>query len=130
MEKLDLTKTYKSYFTAKQRPELVVIEPAHFVSISGKGDPSDKPFLKRIEALYSTAYTIKFMHKNSGKDFTVSKLEALWWFNETKFDAKSIVAAPTAVPRSEWEYRLLIRMPDFVGAPDVKKAVETVIKKG
>ena len=69
MEKLDLTKLYKTYFTAKRKPELVQIENAHFISILGKGDPSDKPFADRIEALYSVAYTIKFAYKAKGKDF-------------------------------------------------------------
>jgi hypothetical protein len=47
LEKLDLTKKYKTYFTAKTRPEIVKIEPAQFLSLTGKGDPS----AKRTESL-------------------------------------------------------------------------------
>jgi hypothetical protein len=129
MNKLDLTKEYKSYFTAKTKPELVTIEEAHFISITGKGDPSAPAFTADIESLYSTAYTIKFMYKSQNKDFTVSKLEGLWWFDENKFPGKNIKTAATEVPRSEWEYRLLIRMPLFVSANDIATAKETVIKK-
>jgi hypothetical protein len=129
MEKLDLTKKYKAYFTAKTKPELVHIEHAQFISICGKGDPSDKPFAANIEALYSTAYTIKFQCKEKDKDFVVSKLEGLWWFDEKKFASQSIATAPTDIPRSEWEYRLLIRMPDFVSKKDIDKAKEAVIAK-
>jgi hypothetical protein len=129
MEKLDLTKKYKTYFTAKTKPELVEIEKAQFISICGKGDPSDKLFVNKIEALYPTAYTIKFAHKEKGRDFVVSKLEGLWWFDEKKYPVKSIANTSVEVPRTEWEYRLLIRMPDFVTKNDFDKAVETVIEK-
>ncbi|WP_207515357.1 GyrI-like domain-containing protein [Longitalea luteola] len=129
MSKLDLTKTYKTYFTAKTTPELVTIEPAQFISLAGKGDPSAPAFAKNIEALYSTAYTIKFMYKAQNSDFVVSKLEGLWWFDENKFKGTSIETAPTGIPRSEWEYRLLIRMPAFVTAEDIDTAKEKVKTK-
>ena len=122
MNKLDLTKEYKTYFTAKAKPELVTIEEAHFISIKGKGDPGAPTFTDSIAALYSTAYAIKFMHKAQNSDFTVSKLEGLWWFDENKFPGKNIETSATEVPRSEWEYRLLIRMPAFVTAYDLGKA--------
>lgn len=128
MEKLDLTKKYKTYFTAKTKPELVNIEKAQFLSILGKGDPSGKAFADNIEALYSTAYAVKFDCKAQGHDFVVSKLEALWWYDEKKYTNKTIATA-VEVPRSEWEYRLLIRMPDVVKKKDLDKAKATVMGK-
>lgn len=129
MEKLDLTKKHKTYFTAKTKPELVQIESAHFISLCGEGDPSDKPFADRIEALYSTAYTIKFDYKGKGRDFVVSKLEGLWWFDEKKYTNTTIANASVVVPRSEWEYRLLIRIPEFVVKKDLDKAIDMVTAK-
>jgi hypothetical protein len=129
MEKLDLTKKYKSYFTAKTKPAVVEIGKAHFISIQGKGDPNERPFAERIEALYPVAYTIKFAFKEKGKDFTVSKLEGLWWYDEKKYKNKSMTDTTVEIPRSEWEYRLLIRLPDFVTKKDLEKAVEAVIAK-
>ena len=128
MDKLDLTKKYRSYFTAKTKPELVTIEEAHFISITGKGDPSGEDFVNHIQALYPVAYAIKFMHKAQNNDFTVSKLEGLWWFDENKYPGKNITTA-TEVPRSEWEFRLLIRMPEFVTAVDLETAKATVSAK-
>jgi hypothetical protein len=128
MNKLDLTKKYKSYYTAKTTPNLVTIEAAQFISITGKGDPSAPEFTNHIQALYPIAYAIKFMHKANNNDFTVSKLEGLWWFDENKYPGKNMTTA-TEVPRSEWEYRLLIRMPEFVTAKDLEKAKETVSAK-
>jgi len=129
MEKLDLTKQYKNYFNAKTSPEIILVEAAQFISIKGKGDPSEKPFTERIEALYATAYTIKFDFKVKEKDFAVAKLEGLWWFDEDKYQSKTISNSPVEVPRSEWEYRLLIRLPDFVTESDVKNAITKVLAK-
>lgn len=127
--KLDLTKQHKNYFTAKTKPELVTIEPANFLSISGKGDPSGVEFTQRIQALYATAYTIKFTYKSLNKDFVVSKLEGLWWFDDKKYAGIRMTEAPKQIPRSEWEYRLLIRMPDFVSKKEVASAIEAVYTK-
>lgn len=130
MEKLDLTKKYKTYFSAKTKPELVTIEQAHFIAVEGKGDPDFPAFAERIQALYSTAYTIKFIYKAQNNDFTVSKLEAQWWYDENRFPGKTIETA-TEIPRAEWEYRLLIRMPEFVTKDVIDSAIATVIgKKG
>ncbi len=108
---------------------ILEIEPAQFLSIAGKGDPSNKQFADKIEALYSTAYTLKFAYKAKDKDFVVSKLEGLWWFDEKKFANKTIVNTSVEVPRSEWEYRLLIMLPDFITKQDLERAKETVIAK-
>lgn len=129
MSKLDLTKNYKAYYTAKTKPELVNIEPAQFISITGKGDPAGKDFSDRIQALYTVAYTIKFIFKAQDKDFTVPKLEALWWFDEKKFGQPSMAEAPLKIPRSEWEYRLLIRLPHFVSEKEVVEAKKIVLPK-
>lgn len=129
MEKLDLSKKYKSYYSAKTTPELVIIEKAQFISIVGKGDPSGKPFADNIEALYSTAYSIKFAYKAQNSDFVVSKLEGLWWYDENKYSGNTMTNAPVEIPRSEWEYKLLIRMPEFVTKSDVIAAIATVVEK-
>ncbi len=129
MEKLDLTKKHKTYFTADTKPEVVEVETAQYLSVSGKGDPSEKLFSENIQALYSTAYAVKFMHKRSGTDFIVSRLEGLWWFDEDKFGYPSLSEVPLRVPRAEWEYRLLIRLPDYVSNEDVQAGISTALAK-
>lgn len=128
MDKLDLTKKYKSYFTAKTTPRIIEVEPAQFLSITGEGDPSEKAFENKIEALYSTAYVLKFAFKSKNRDFIVSKLEGLWWYDEEKYADKTMETA-LDIPRSEWKYRLLIRLPDYVSVHDIAGAIETVISK-
>ena len=129
MEKLDLTKKYKSYYTAKSKPELIIIPGAQYLSILGKGDPSCVGFGEKLQALYSVAYTLKFACKATGHDFTVAKLEGQWWFCEERFANVSISEAPVKVPRSEWQYRLLLRIPDFVRATNVEDAINAAMAK-
>jgi hypothetical protein len=127
MDTLDLTKKYKNYYSAKTKPELVSIETAKFLSITGKGDPAEKNYSDKIQALYSTAYAINFIFKQKGKEFTVANLECLWWFDEKRFIVHSLEDAPKKVPRKDWEYRLLIRIPDFVTTEEVQQGIQATI---
>ena len=127
MDKLDLTKTDKAYYTAKTTPQLLHIEKTHYLSIIGQGDPSEQVFSDKIQALYATAYVIKFMCKALNHDFVVPKLEGLWSFDEEKYKSVSMDEAPSKIPRSEWNYRLMIRMPDFVTREQIEEAITIVI---
>jgi hypothetical protein len=129
MDKLDLTKTDKLYYTAKTEPQLLHLEKAHYLSITGKGDPSEKSFSDKIQLLYATAYVTKFICKALNNDFVVPKLEGLWSFDEEKYKAISMDEASLKIPRSEWNYRLMIRMPDFVTKEQLEKAIDIVITK-
>lgn len=129
MEKLDLAKKHRDYYTAKQEPEVLEITAAQFLSITGKGDPSGKGFSDKIQTLYATAYTLKFMYKALGQDFVVAKLEGLWGYDEEKYRDISMREAPEKIPRSEWSYRMLIRLPEFVTEDMMKKAIDSVINK-
>ncbi len=114
MEKLDLTKTFKEYYSAKPHAELVDFGEIHYLSIDGKGDPSGDGFALSLQALYSVAYALKFYYKAKSLDFVVAKLEGLWWYDEVVYKGLTVDSAPTSVPRSEWFYRLLIRIPEYV----------------
>lgn len=129
MEKTDLRKVYKAYYSAAKKPEIVQIEPARYLSLRGKGDPSSQSYADNIQALYTTAYTLKFRMKEQQKNFVVASLEGLWWFDEEKYQKVGITEAPLLIPRSEWEYRMLIRMPDFVTEADIQKAIAIAFDK-
>ena len=106
MAKLDLVKEYKSYYKAGKKPEINEFSEIKYLSIGGKGEPAGKVFVSKIEALYPMAYGIKKICKERDHDFGVPKLEGLWW---VEGDAPAL-----EVPRNEWCWKLLIRMPDFV----------------
>lgn len=114
MTKTDFTRQYRNYYRAKEQPELIHIEPARYLSITGKGDPGGPGFATAIQALYSLAYAVKFSFKAQGADFVVPKLEGLWWFDEERFGLQNADIVPQQIPRSEWFYRLLIRMPEIL----------------
>lgn len=122
MKKLDLSKEDKRYYSAKKYPELLELAPARYISITGQGDPAGHLFAEHLSTLYPVAYGLKFMSKASGNDFVVPKLEALWDFDEQKYGHVTMEEAPIKIPRSEWKYRLLIRLPDFVA----RQAIELI----
>jgi len=119
--KLDLTKEYSAYYTAKTVPEIVEIDEGKFLSIEGKGAPGCDEFKAKVSALYSLAYGIKTLMKKEGRDFKVAKLEGLWWVDSDK--------PYMEVPREEWRWKLLIRQPEFVTVEIVEKARRMVLKK-
>jgi hypothetical protein len=129
MTKLDLNREYKSYYSAKNQPEIIEVEKAQYISITGTGDPNGKDFATKIEALFPVAYNIKFACKTLNQDFVVAKLEGLWSFDMEKYKGLTMDEAPAKIPRSEWNYRLLIRMPDFVTSELVDTAIKTVFEK-
>ncbi len=121
MEKTDLVKQDKEYYSAKKKPEIREFKELNFLVIEGKGEPAGIEFTKAVEALYPLAYGIKNIYKKQEMDFAVPKLEGLWWVNSEK-DALE-------VPRSEWYWKLMIRTPDFVTNENFKQAKINVIKK-
>lgn len=74
-----------------------------------------------MKALYPLAYGVKNICKKQGKDFAVPKLEGLWWIESNR--------PPLEVPRKEWQWKLLIRIPDFATSEIVEKAKEEIFKK-
>ncbi|PWV54267.1 GyrI-like domain-containing protein [Chitinophaga sp. S165] len=121
MSKTDLTKMYKALYTAQASPELIFVPAGHYLSINGKGDPNGDLFAESTSALYTAAYSVKNVYKQSGQDFVVSKLEGTWWVNVT--------GNPLEVPRDEWHWQLLIRMPDYVVSAVVQQALKAAFLK-
>jgi hypothetical protein len=129
MKKIDLSKKHKAYYSALDRPELVEVEAAAFLCIQGKGDPSSEEFRQAVQALYASAYGIKFLCKLREKDFVVAKLEGLWSYDKTKYASISMEEAPTRIPRADWTYTLMIRIPEFVTRQDLHQALEVARMK-
>jgi hypothetical protein len=119
--KLDLAKTDKAYYTAPNSPGLIELPRLNYVAIADKGSPDSAVFTGATEALYKLAYSVKGLCKGAGSDFVVSKLEGLWWVESDRYGLD--------VPREEWCWRLLIRMPDFVTAGQVEDARRQAIAK-
>ena len=55
----------KNLYGVKQSPRIVDIPMQQFIMIKGEGNPNDKEFSDKVSALYSLAYGIKMMYKNT-----------------------------------------------------------------
>ena len=110
----------KNLYGVKQSPRIVDIPMQQFIMIKGEGNPNDKEFSDKVSALYSLAYGIKMMYKNTIStneisDYTVYPLEAIW---------KDIGDT------QQLDNTIMIRQPDVITKDIVFDALERVkIKK-
>jgi hypothetical protein len=124
MDKLDLKKTFKQlYNPAAKNFSIVEVPSFSFLMIDGRGDPNTAAEYKSaLEALYSVAYTLKFMvKKQQGIDYAVMPLEGLWWAKD--WDVF------TADHREDWLWTMMIHQPEMVTAALVAEAIEQVRTK-
>jgi len=126
VDKLDLKKVDKNYYSAKRNPELIDLDAYYYLSISGKSSPESSQFLEAIEKLYAVAHNIKFTCKAEDIDFVVPKLEGYWWI-EGGFEVQHKF---TQTPRTEWNWKMVVRMPDFVEGDHFYRACRKLECKG
>ncbi len=121
MQKLDLRKTLKSLYSAKQKAAAITVPKMNYIKIDGQGDPNiSKTFAKAAEALYAASYCLKFKVKKQGGeiDYRVMPLEGLWWaddMDEFSTDRKN-----------EWKWTIMILQPDFITNEMYDQAIEEV----
>ncbi len=118
-KKVDFSKSHKDLYSATSKVKEILADEASFLSFEGKGEPGGTAFRSAIQQLYSLAYTTKFMLKNAGKiEFAVGRLECLWQMDKLE-----------GIPREEWPWQLIIRIPDQVTEADLKKARLEVLER-
>jgi len=122
-KKLDLYKVHKAEYVTPKKPALVVTKPAKYLAVTGTGAPASEEFQNRISALYGVAFTIKMAKKFAGQDYRVCHLEGLWSVGQGNMNLR-------AQPPETWNWKLLMRVPDFIKRADVKAAVKALAKKG
>jgi len=121
--KIDLKKELKDLYSPPAKEITVVDVPAmNFLLVKGEGAPTSLEYREAIEALFSIAYTLKFMvKKGKGIDYAVMPLEGLWWMDDmTNFSIDR---------KDEWKWTAMIMQPKYVTADDFKAAVEQAKKK-
>src|SRR5262245_25316680 len=119
--KLDLYKTHKADYVTPRAPVLLTIKPETYLAVEGRGAPGGEVFVARLGGLYAVAFTMK--HKFAGRDYAVCKLEGLWWGSKE-------IADFINKPRDTWNWKLLIRTPDFIKRGDVRSTIDSLLKKG
>ena len=116
--KVDLKKTEKAYFAASKAGwEADTFDAANYLMIDGQGSPGDSPeYVAALEVLYPLAYATKFYSKQElGRDYVVPPLEGLWW-------ADDMDAYTTPGRRDEWQWTLMLMLPDWIEADHVEAA--------
>ena len=125
IEKLDLKKEDSNYYSAKKKPEIRDLDSYYYLSLSGRCDPKSDQFLEAIDKLYAVAYSIKFICKAEDMDFIVPKMEGFWWI-DGGIEAQRMFAQ---TPSDQWNWKIVIRMPDFVEGDHYYRAVQKVKAK-
>jgi hypothetical protein len=121
-KKLDIYRQFRSEYITPKKPSLVNVQPARYLAFTGRGEPGGAAFQAATGALYNVAFTVKMARKFTGPDYTVCKLEGLWWADDpTQCFANQ--------PRDTWNWKLMIRVPSFVDESDLKAAVEKLLAK-
>ncbi|HHI81149.1 MAG TPA: hypothetical protein ENK02_14375 [Planctomycetes bacterium] len=123
-EKIDLFKAHKDQYIARRKPVFVELPPIPYLSIHGKGGPGGEDFERCISALYGMAFTIKMRRKfGQGQDYVVCKLEGIYGEKNPKMDLISL-------PKEEWDWRLMIRVPEFITQEERDEAEAALLDKG
>jgi len=124
MLKIDFKVLYKEFYAPKKGAFAQVTVPKlKYLMIDGMGNPNSSPeYVSAIEALYATAYTMKFYSKiELKKDFVVAPLEGLWWADD--------MSSFTAGDKDAWKWTMMILVPDWLTASDLRKCIMTARSK-
>ena len=60
----DFKKVYKEFYMPKNKPEIVNVPTANYISVRGSGDPNEKggAYQQAMSVLYAIAYTLKMSY--------------------------------------------------------------------
>lgn len=124
----DFKKEYKEFYMPKNKPEIVTVPKANYISVRGKGDPNEEggAYQQAISVLYAVAYTLKMSYKTDHKiegffEYVVPPLEGFWWQ-----DGKDGI---DYTDKASFNWISVIRLPEFITQKDFEWAVETATKK-
>lgn len=123
MSKKNLTELYPDYYSASGNPEMINIGKMYFVSMLAKGSFTDGIFYQRIAVLQQVVQKISDVFKGSDQFFESLVLEGLYW-NDNKYGEHTISQVFDAGPLSELNYRLMIRVPEYVTEEHLSGAIK------
>jgi hypothetical protein len=75
------------------------------LALEGRGAPGGAAHLRAIEALYAVMQALQGLAEET-LPFCLPRLEGLWWVDDDR--------PALEVPREEWRWSLLLRLPDGV----------------
>jgi hypothetical protein len=129
MQTLDLKRDLKAFYQpSAKKIEVIDVPRFNFLMIGGAIEPGMAPdnsplFNENMQALYSAAYTLKFMLKKRDVDpidYPVMALEGLWDVQDGNFDINV---------KDNWVYTLMILVPDMITQEIFEEALAQMRKK-
>ena len=124
MKKIDLKKDLKYlYQPSKAEVEFVRVPKFNYLMIDVEGDPNtSQSFQDAAQALYTVAYTLKFMiKKEKSVDYPVMALEGLWWMDD--------MSQFSMADKAAWKWTLMILQPAVVTKALFSKALKQAKEK-
>ena len=116
--KVDYKKSYPDLYRAGRQVSELRPPKGTFLAVDGVGEPGGPEFQQAISQLFTLAYTLKFAMKKAGaSDFTIPSLECVW--PEDVCDK----------PRSEWKWRLMLRVPQCVKERPLREVRKALLAK-
>lgn len=122
--KLDVKTSWDCYRAGHGEFRTLVVPPMRYVMLDGHGDPNTAPeYAAAIATLYPLAYAVKFASRRElDRDFVVPPLEALWW-------AADMDAFTTRRDKSQWDWTVMLLVPEWISETMYGKAVASVAAK-
>jgi hypothetical protein len=118
MNVIDFSKELKGLYTAKRTVQEVLAGAGAFLAVEGQGKPGGDAFQQAFQQLFPVVYTLKFaLREAKSLDFKVGKPECLY------------LSPPHETPIDQWQWRLLIRIPDEYSPQDVSAVKRAVREK-
>ncbi|RRR98279.1 GyrI-like domain-containing protein [Glycomyces terrestris] len=123
MDKYDVKQARKDLYAPSAKDFGIVDVPElRYLAVDGHGDPNTAPaYTQAVEALYATAYALKFASKTLGRDFTVGPLEGLW-----RADDPAVFLTRA---KADWDWTMLVSLPEWITDIQVETAVAHAAKK-
>lgn len=123
--KHEYKKHEKTLYAPTENPHVLIVPKLKYFCIKGQGNPNQEDFAKRVEALYTLAYTLKMLpkkgiHPEGYFEYTVYPLEGLW-------DLSDVGRKKNQLDKNELVYTIMIRQPDFVSHELAEKVIEMAI---
>jgi hypothetical protein len=116
-----LLETLNNYKKVTVEPETAEVDISTYISVAGYGSFTEQIFYGRISVLFEVANALKELFASSEKSYEGAILECLYWFDEKKHGFVGISEIWSKVSLNELNYRLLIRVPEFITVTDVEK---------
>lgn len=122
---MNILKEYKEYFQTNEKPEIVEIGEATYVSILGEGSPGTALFYKKKAAIKEFVAALEQHYTAINLAFSSSVVEIFYWFDEEEVGYVDIGNFYTTVDLDLLKYRIAIRIPEFVKAEAIQGIGQT-----